>query len=668
MDLLPYIFLVGLVFIVFFILLSILGYSILFLIKIRFIKEKEDDKRSIRTLSFLEQLFISFGIGLSIYISISYVLDLFQAFNFYTAYLSVIIFDCAFTGYLIFKNKEKLRKEYKISLFREQCGEYFSNKNNLICLASLILIIVISTIFQLAIINDSDSLIYTDPYKIYQGTFFLIDNGHIDYEFLDYNYPSGHIFFNAGVLLIYPDYIFGFYYFKLIALFILPLYIVIAFIIIKKLLKKNYLVFLSLLFILISRYFVARTILFLPSTLASVILIISLILIINKYPDYLIGIFLAALYLIHPLTAFYYIFVLICFYLFKFSINFRNKEFLTRQTFSIIQLVGLSLFLLIPYFLSIYFVYGDTFLDFLEHFIERFTDFEDALAYKFYKDISNYTLNLVYPLNYIEPVGDDKLLDVFDEFFRNSIFLFFIFSIIGLFIYIKPKKSKKDIEILAFFKFFIIIILFFFFLPYFFYNLGFFIKFRKRILQSFCLPVIIMAVYSIEWIVNKSKIITDYMTQKFEFYGKLINNKKPYSKLFRIDSIVVMLLLISASSTYYMNRWPDFHYEYDDETVEVVLYLRDNAKPDSKILRPEFDSVIIFRMLYDMKVKEWHLDENSTFNELMLEIRDRDIDYLIFPKDYFDDGRIDIFAEHHPYLNEKLENDDYIVLKTTGKW
>jgi len=438
MDLLPYIFLVGLVFITFFILLSILGYSIFFLIKIRFIKEKEDNKRIYRTLSFLEQLFISFGIGLSVYISICYVLDLFQAFNFYTAYLSVIIYDSTFLGYLIFSNKEKLRKEYKISLFKEQCKEYFSNKNNLICLGSLILIIVISTIIQLAIINDSDSLIYTDPYKIYQGTFYLIDNGHIDYKFLDYNYPSGHIFFTAGVLLIYPDYIFGYYYFKVISLYILSLYIIIAYVIIRKLFKKNYLVFLSLLFILISRYFIARTILYIPSSLASVLLIISLILIIKKLPDYIMGIFLAALYLIHPLTAFYFIFVLVCFYIFKFSINFRNKELIIKQFSSIILLIILSLIFLIPYFLSIYFVYGDTFLDFLEHFIERFTNFEDALSYKIYKDFRNYVLDLVYPLEFVELVVDDKLLDVFDEFFRNSIFLFFIFSIMGLFIFIIP--------------------------------------------------------------------------------------------------------------------------------------------------------------------------------------------------------------------------------------
>ena len=177
-----------------------------------------------------------------------------------------------------------------------------------------------------------------------------------------------------------------------------------------------------------------------------------------------------------------------------------------------------------------------------------------------------------------------------------------------------------------------------------------------------------MAVYAIEWIVNKAGIITEYLAHKFEFYKNIINNKKLYSRLFRFDSIVVMLLLISASSIYYLNRWPDFYYQNDDELVEVVLYLRDNAEPESKILRQDFDSAIIFRMLYDMKVKEWDLNENSTYEELLLEVQQRNIDYLIFPKDYFDDGSIDYYIKHHPDLNKKLENDNYIIFKTTGNF
>lgn len=664
MDILLYIFLVGLIFFVFFFLLSILGYSVFFLIKEKIFNKREKFEKINHSNTFLEQLFLSFGLGVSIYISLCYIIDLFKMFNFYTAYLSIVIFDSAFLGYLIFRNKEKIISQYKISLFKERVEEYFSDKNNIFCFASLVFIIVISIMIQMVIINDSDSLIYTDPFKWYQTVFYLIDNGHIEYEYLDYNYPSGHTFFNAGVLLIYPDYIFGYYYFKLISLYMLSLYIIIAFIIIRKLFKKHYLVILALLFILISRYFIARTILYLSSSLASIILVISILIVINKYPDYIIGIFLAGLYLIHPLTTFYYIFVLFSFYVFKFLLFIKNRKNFLKQTYSIVILISISLVLLIPYFLSIYIVYNDSFFDFLVHFSERFTNFEDSLYNVFYEDLNNYLLEMVFPLEFFEPIIDVRLLDVFDEIFRNSIFLFFIFAIIGLLIYVKPKKSQKDLEILAYFKFFIIMIIIFFFLPSFFYNLGFFIKFRKRILQSFCLPVIIITVYAIEWVVNKARLFTDYLIHKFAFYKKFINSRKPYSRLFRIDSIMVGFLLVSASSTYYINRWPDFYYYYDDNLVEVVLYLRENADPDSVILREELDSAVIFRMLYDMKVKEWDLKENSTYEELLLEVQQRDIDYLIFPKDYLDNERIEDYLSRNPDFKEKLENSDYILFKT----
>jgi len=87
----PYFFLVGLVFIAFFFILSIFGFFFLFLIK-KYSRKKEN----FHTFLFLDQLFISFGIGISIYISLSYLLDLFSLFNFFTAYLSIVIFDVFF--------------------------------------------------------------------------------------------------------------------------------------------------------------------------------------------------------------------------------------------------------------------------------------------------------------------------------------------------------------------------------------------------------------------------------------------------------------------------------------------------------------------------------------------------------------------------------------------
>jgi hypothetical protein len=172
-----------------------------------------------------------------------------------------------------------------------------------------------------------------------------------------------------------------------------------------------------------------------------------------------------------------------------------------------------------------------------------------------------------------------------------------------------------------------------------------------------------MAIYAIEWLVDKSKKITSFLSFKFNFYRKLIKQNKFYSKFFRIESIIVIFILTSAVSTYYMNRWPDYHYDYDDELVETVLYLREKAEPNSKILRQDFENAVIFQMLYDMKVKIWNLNDNSTYLELLNEINKNDIDYFIFPKDFFNDVNIEIYLEQNPIFKEKLENDEFILYK-----
>ena len=254
-------------------------------------------------------------------------------------------------------------------------------------------------------------------------------------------------------------------------------------------------------------------------------------------------------------------------------------------------------------------------------------------------------------------------MELFDELFERSIFLFFIFPIIGIFIHLKREENGKNQELLIFFKLFIVVILIFFFLPYFFPSFNLFIKFRKRILQSFNLPIVIMTLYTIEWIINLAKRFTIYLVKRFKFYNILLNKNKFYSKIFKIESIVALLLFTSISSTFIMHRYPDYHYYYDDELVEVVLYLRTHAESGSRVLRRDYETTPIFRMLYDMKVKEWDLNKSSTYDALLLEVDERDIDYLIFPKDYFHNETIDDLITKEDEYKELIDNDEYYLFK-----
>ena len=650
-----YFFLIGFAFFAFFFLISILGFFFLY-----FIKQRMKKKGNLTSLSFLEEVFVSFGIGVSVYISFSYLLDLFSLFNFIMAYLLIVIFDILFLIYYFFRNKENLNIKDNIKIYFK---EFLTKGNNKFSLGALAFTLTIIFVIQWIIITEATSLNYTDPFKWYSDIFYLIDYGHINYFHLDYNYPSGYTFFNAGVLLIYPDYIFGYYYIKMIPLYFISLYVIIALVIIKKLFKKNYLILLSLLMILCSRYFLSRTLLYLSSSLASGILIISFIIIINKYPDYIMGFFIAGLYFIHNLTAFYFLVVLSVFYSYKLISKMKNYEIFLKQFYSISLLILITFILLIPYLVSIYFIYNDTIFDFIGHFFERFE--EADYAYLFKDSSISYIglIRLVFPLDYFTPFIERELLDSFDELFERSIFLFFIFSILGVVKYFKSEKNIKNKEILIFFKIFIIVILIFFFLPFIFPSLNLFIKFRKRILQSFNLPIIIMLLYAVEWLVSLAKKLTNYLAFRFKFYRNLLNNKKFYSKFFKIDSILIFILMISTSSTFVMHRYPDYYYYHEDELVEVVLYLRTHAESGSRVLRKDYDQTPIFRMLYDMKVKEWDLNKSSTYEDLLLEINERNIDYLIFPKDFFHNETIDDLITREDDFKEKIDNDEYYLFK-----
>ncbi|KKL11644.1 hypothetical protein LCGC14_2543720, partial [marine sediment metagenome] len=101
-EVIVYVFLSGLIFYLFFFLLTIFGFSISKL----FLKPIDNNKNQ---GSIIGKIFISFGIGTSIYLAISMILLGLKAFNFFTAYLPFILFDCSYISYkliVIIKNND----------------------------------------------------------------------------------------------------------------------------------------------------------------------------------------------------------------------------------------------------------------------------------------------------------------------------------------------------------------------------------------------------------------------------------------------------------------------------------------------------------------------------------------------------------------------------------
>ena len=68
-------------------------------------------------------------------------------------------------------------------------------------------------------------------------------------------------------------------------------------------------------------------------------------------------------------------------------------------------------------------------------------------------------------------------------------------------------------------------------------------------------------------------------------------------------------------------------------------------------------------MLYDMKIKKYEVNETSSYEDLKNEIHERDIDYLIFSKDFFDNDTIEDDLCDNSRYKELLENDEFILFK-----
>ncbi|MHA1294447.1 MAG: hypothetical protein ACTSQJ_17530, partial [Promethearchaeota archaeon] len=464
-------------------------------------------------------------------------------------------------------------------------------------------------------------------------------------------------------LLPSPDFLTTYFFIKMVSIYITSLFIIISFVIIKKLFNKNYLIFLGLLLIIIARYFLYRMVPYLSSSLAAIIVIISFIIIINKYPDYVLGFFLITLYFINILSLYFYIFSIFVILLYRFIFSLKEKQLFRNQLLSFLYLIIISLLLLTPYIIGIYVIYGDTIWDLISYRTGTFFDIYSVhFTYNLYY-INIVLQNLIFPLDYFKPYIDDSLLRVISQLLRRTINIFFIFSFIGLFLYIRQREKRKDEEILLFFKSFIIVALFFYFVPLFFPSMTFIAYFNYRIMDCLCLGIIIMALFCIEWTVEKAKLLTVYLMEKIQKYKSLLERNKVCSRLLSIESIFIIILLSSAYAIHDKSGPPINYYYYNDDFTEVILYLRQNAEPNSNILSHEFEPKSIINLFYDINFFMWNLTENSTYNDLLYEIENYDTSYLIYKRGFFSNGSIDELISDNSNFKEKLKNEHFVLYK-----
>ena len=449
-----------------------------------------------------------------------------------------------------------------------------------------------------------------------------MDNGYITDHYLGLGYPSGFAFVTSGFVLFWSDYLIIYFFMKMASIYYLFLYIVVSFFILKDIFKKNYLVFFSLLLLLISNHFLSRNIINIASSLASIIVLISFLVILKGYSYYILGFFIAAIFLIHPLTLFYFLSALFLYFLIKLLTNIRNRKIIFKGFLSISFMLIIIIILILPYMLN----YPDEILNISIWYDKIIGD--PRFKYNFtYTSLEYREIKLLkIPFyDFLANFIDRKLLDRFHNITTHSIEIFFFASFLGLFLNLFKRKKKIII-----FNVSVVVVLIINFIPFFISNLDFIDTFKYRTLEVFALPIIIMATFFLEWVLRMSKKITKYFTLKIKSYNRILNKYKPYSNLLKLESIVLILLFISVSSLKINRDLPEYNYYYSDDYVEITLYIKGNLESNSIILYPNLEKDDIHNIIYEMNLIEYNLSEFSDISIFYNYIIENHARYFIF--------------------------------------
>ena len=168
--------------------------------------------------------------------------------------------------------------------------------------------------------------------------------------------------------------------------------------------------------------------------------LISFLLLIKNYSYYLLGFYIAAIFLIHPLTLFFYLPVLIIYFFIKFFSNIQNKRLILKGFFSISLMIVVIYNLLIPYMIN----YPEEISE-IYYWYNYFTNNS-----KYNNSFNNVSMeNLIISLSqminldFLRNFINSDLLNRWDYMTNESIQCFFTASFLGIFVNIFNRNKKS---------------------------------------------------------------------------------------------------------------------------------------------------------------------------------------------------------------------------------
>jgi len=616
-------------------------------------------------LNVLEKFVVSFAIGLSVYVALSFILDIFHFYNFFSAYFSIAIIDALFIWYLIYHgelNREKVLK------FTSSIRNKFTEdpKRTIFLIIILILIFGWQIWIQWEIITNEYAIPSKDTYVWLGQSWYLLENGYIWREHMPFHYPKGYTFFLAGPELIYPDWRLAYFYMKFGGIPLFSLYIFVIFLILKRIFNSNYMILIGLLLTLLSNFLFSRFNSNVSSSITALLILISLIILISRCPFYLIGFFVALVFLFNAIMGLFYLMAILSLLLFKLISNEKGvKHFLLNY---IIIPSTLIMILLIPYIIHITIVKQISLLDLIFAYFTQLGFLEvnlskNVISIKYHE----FLLQFRYILRDFIP--DNDVISIFLDLEKRVLSFYLLFALITLFLPTKKYFKKNYTDIINFGKISLLIIIAFYTAEIIFEDsLNLFTQslawFKWRTVEALAGPMIILACFTIEKIIEKAKLVTSYLLRNFSSYNKLIHNKKFFSIL-RIENILITLILISSISSIYAHQRIYSSYYFEQDQIETIFYIKENVPYNSKILVSDFNDGpnCLYNLLSTYKVYKWDFEfEKNTFNETINYILEKDIEYILLDYTMINSTEKSYFTSYFGF-DELYENDYNIVFE-----
>ncbi len=282
-------------------------------------------------LSVLENLILSFGLGINFVIIFFYAIDIFGITNFFFVVpLPIII------GFIVkllsiptkFRWNHETWEEIKtyFKLKWHNVKTFFTQKGNRESdltgkdrrTSYVIWALIIGSSFlvlykELVVLGENFSQLALDPNSWANNIANFISDPSVDYSVLS-AYPAGFIIFSGFILYLFPSVGFydQFFFLKMLPLANFALCLLILYPIQKRLFKNNKIFYVIVILLVSQKFFVYRTIMLLPTILVTTQLeILLLMLVIEDFPRPMIYFSLSSMLFIHTANAAY---VLILFF------------------------------------------------------------------------------------------------------------------------------------------------------------------------------------------------------------------------------------------------------------------------------------------------------------------------------------------------------------------